>query len=88
MCGMKPERTLRSVVLPEPVPPATTMFLRSSTQTRRKPAIASVHVPIRTKSSAVSTRLANLRMVTHGPMSESGGMMAFTRLPSRRRAST
>ncbi len=30
----------------------------------------------------------NLRMVMHGPLSASGGMMALTRLPSLRRAST
>ena len=31
---------------------------------------------------------ANFRMVMTGPMSESGGMIAFTREPSARRAST
>jgi len=30
----------------------------------------------------------NFRIVTSGPESESGGMTAFTRLPSGRRAST
>ncbi len=30
----------------------------------------------------------NLRIVTSGPLSESGGMIALTRLPSGRRAST
>ena len=35
-----------------------------------------------------SRLLLNLRIVTSGPLSESGGMTAFTRLPSGRRAST
>ena len=34
--GMNDERTLRVVVLPEPVPPETKMFRRASTHARRK----------------------------------------------------
>ena len=37
---------------------------------------------------ASSRFFANLRIVTSGPLSDSGGMMALTRLPSGRRAST
>ncbi len=45
-------------------------------------------VPSSIMSSSVSRRRLNLRIVTSGPLSESGGMMALTRLPSGRRAST
>jgi hypothetical protein len=39
--------------------------------------------------SLISIRfLLNLRIVTSGPLSDSGGITAFTRLPSGRRAST
>ena len=36
----------------------------------------------------MSASLANLRIVSDGPRSASGGMIALTRLPSGRRAST
>ena len=39
-------------------------------------------------SSSVSRLRLNLRIVISGPLSESGGMTALTRLPSGRRAST
>ncbi len=42
--------------------------------------------PIR--SSIVYGSRENFRIVSVGPRSESGGMIAFTRLPSGRRAST
>ena len=74
--------------MPEPVPPATMMFLRMITQAFMNSAALCVHVSKRMKSSTVNVRLANLRMVTVGPVRERGGMIAFTRLPSARRAST
>ena len=86
--GMKPESRFSSVVFPEPVPPATIMFFRKATQTRIKSAAFFVQVPKRMKSSGVSAFLANFRMVMVGPESASGAMMALTRLPSDRRAST
>ena len=39
-------------------------------------------------SSSVRRFFENLRIVTSGPESESGGMITLTRLPSGRRAST
>ena len=86
--GMKPESRLRRVVLPDPVPPATMMFLRITTHAFMNSAALCVQVPKRMKSSTVSARLENLRMVMVGPESASGGMIALTRLPSERRAST
>ena len=50
--------------------------------------MASVIAPSSTRSSAVSRLRLNLRMVRAGPLSASGGMMAFTRDPSGSRAST
>ena len=76
------------MVLPDPVPPATMTFLRMITQAFMNSAALRDHVPKRMKSSTVSVFFANLRMVTVGPVRESGGMIAFTRLPSARRAST
>jgi hypothetical protein len=42
---MQPERALSRVVLPEPVPPVTTMFIRAMTQQRRKWPMAGVTEP-------------------------------------------
>ncbi len=64
------------------------MFLRICTQMLRKLAISAVQVPKRMRSASVSGTRENLRIVTHGPISERGGMMALTREPSGRRAST
>ncbi len=76
------------VVLPEPVPPETNTFRRPSTQTLRNSNISAVAVPKPTRSSTVYGRAENLRMVITGPISDSGAMIAFTREPSGRRAST
>ncbi len=86
--GMNDERTLSVVVLPEPVPPETKMFRRASTQALRKSNISGVAVPKRIRSSTVNGEAANFRIVMTGPTSESGGMIALTREPSVRRAST
>ena len=50
--------------------------------------VSVLNVPSRMRSFGSRRRLENLRMVTSGPESDSGGMMALTRLPSGRRAST
>ena len=67
--GMKFDRTLSSVVLPEPVPPEMTMFLRATTQTSRNSAIAGLSAP---KLDQVARRracaCANLRIVSAGPV--------------------
>ncbi len=86
--GMNEESTLSVVVLPEPVPPETKMLRRASTQAFRKSNISGVAVPKRMRSSTVNGEAANLRMVMTGPTRLSGGMMALTREPSVRRAST
>ena len=85
---MNDESTLSIVVLPEPVPPETTMLSRASTQALRNVAISAVNVPNRIRSSTVNGSLENFRIVTVGPFSAIGGMIAFTREPSGKRAST
>ena len=86
--GMNDDRTLSVVVLPEPVPPETKMLRRASTQARRKSNISAVAVPKPMRSSTVNGWAENLRIVMTGPTSDSGGMIALTREPSGRRAST
>ena len=86
--GMNDDRTLRVVVLPEPVPPETKRLRRASMQARRNSNISGVAVPKRIRSSTVYGVVENLRTVMTGPMSESGSMIALTREPSGRRAST
>jgi len=76
---MQLDRTLSSVVLPDPVPPHTTMFSRACTQAVRKSATGGVSEPNLTKSSIVRRLLLNFRMVMHGPAMEIGGMTTFTR---------
>ena len=86
--GMNWLNTFSSVVLPEPVPPETSMFCDARTASSRNSAISLVMLPKRIRSSTVSFFLANFRIVTEGPSSASGGITALTREPSGRRAST
>ena len=74
--------------MPEPVPPETNRLSRASMQARRNSNISGVAVPKRIRSSTVYGRVENFRTVMTGPMSESGSMIALTREPSGRRAST
>ena len=82
------DSTLSVVVLPAPVPPLTRMLSRPRTHAARNSATVRVIVPNAIRSSAVSGSVANLRMVSIEPSTASGGMIALTRLPSGRRAST
>jgi hypothetical protein len=50
--------------------------------------MSAVAVPKRIRSSVVKGEAENLRMVMTGPTNDRGGMMALTREPSVRRAST
>ncbi len=86
--GMNELRMLSVVVLPEPVPPETKMLSRAFTQASRNSNISGVAVPNRTRSFTVNGVAENFRMVMTGPTRLSGGMIAFTRDPSGRRAST
>ena len=54
------------------------MLRRASTQARRKSNISGVAVPKPTRSLTVYGFAENFRTVMTGPVSESGGMIAFT----------
>ncbi len=86
--GMNAETALSVVVLPEPVPPEMRMLSLPRTQADRKCAARGVTVPKVIRSSIVYGSRENFRIVSVGPRSASGGMIALTRLPSGRRAST
>jgi hypothetical protein len=86
--GMKAEVALSVVVFPVPVPPEMRMLSLPLTQAARNCAAFGVIDPNETRSSIVYGSRENFRIVSVGPLSESGGMIAFTRLPSGRRAST
>ena len=64
--GMKLERMLSRVVLPEPVPPVTTMLRRSRTATIRNSSIGWLSEPKVSRSFPSSLRLANFRMLMLG----------------------
>ncbi len=86
--GMKRESALSMVVLPEPVPPEISTVTLHCTQAERKRRMPGVRVLYCTISSWVMTWRPKRRMLRQGPSSASGGMMALTREPSCRRAST
>ena len=82
------ERAFRRVVLPEPVPPEMRTLSSPSTERLRKSTVSGPSVPSRISSSRSSRLLLNFRIVTSGPLRDSGGITALTRLPSGSRAST
>ena len=61
LSGMNDDRTLRVVVLPDPVPPDTNTLRRASTQALRNSNISAVAVPKLTRSSTVNGLAANFR---------------------------
>ncbi len=86
--GMNDDSTLSSVVFPVPVPPLTMTLSRPSTPARMRSVPRGVMVPSWMRSSAVNGSLAKSRIVSTGPSTDSGGMMALTRDPSGSLAST
>ena len=86
--GMNCDNMFKRVVFPDPVPPDTNMLRLDLTASFKNSAIGRLRLPKRIKSSSVSFFAANFRIVTSDPSSDSGGMTAFTREPSSRRAST
>ena len=75
------------VVLPEPVPPEMTTFIRLAPAIFRIVAIFSDIEPKPFIMSSVIGFSENLRIEIAVPRKLSGGMMTLTRLPSWRRAS-
>jgi hypothetical protein len=86
--GIAADSAFRNVVFPEPVPPETSTLSSASTQRQRKSAASCASVPSCTSSSMSKRSWRNFRIVSSGPESESGGMIALTRDPSGSRAST
>ena len=86
--AMNADKALSIVVLPEPVPPDTTMFNRDFTTPLSSSIIPSVRERHATRSSGISLSVPKRRIDSSGPSTESGAMMALTRDPSARRAST
>jgi hypothetical protein len=76
------------VVLPVPVPPEIRTFSFPFTQAATNCAAFALIDPKAIRSSIVYGSRENFRIVSVGPRSASGGMIALTRLPSGRRAST
>ena len=83
--GMKAETAFSVVVLPVPVPPEMRTLSFPRTHAARNWADFAVSVSNAIRSSIVYGSRENFRIVSVGPLSESGGMIAFTRLPSGRR---
>ena len=86
--GTKAESAFSMVVLPVPVPPLMRTLSLAFTQAARKARHSASSEPIATRSRARSGAAPKRRMERTGPSMASGGMMAFTREPSGRRAST
>ena len=86
--GMNDESTFSNVVLPVPVPPEISTLSLPRTAASNTWTNSSENVPKLTKSLAVNGSSANFRIVSTEPRSASGGMIAFTREPFGRRAST
>src|SRR5205814_9983415 len=86
--GMNAETAFRVVVLPVPVPPEIRTFSFPRTHAARNCEAFGLTVPKLIRSSIVYGSRENFRIVSVDPRSESGGMIAVTRLPSGRRAST
>ena len=76
------------MVFPAPVPPEIRILIRALTMQTRVSSIASVSVRFSIMLRDVMGSRPKRRMDRTGPSSASGGMMAFTREPSARRAST
>ncbi len=86
--GINSERILSMVVFPLPVPPETIIFFLDTTQAFINSAIAEFIVFMPIKSGILNLSFLNFLMVRVGPVKERGGIMALTREPSGRRAST
>ena len=77
--GISQESALSSVVLPDPVPPATARSWRRETAHDSRRAYHSGSDPMSTSSRRVVILSENLRMVSTGPSMAMGGMTALTR---------
>ena len=88
LSGIADDSAFRRVVFPEPVPPEMSTFSCAWMQRLRKSTDSSFIEPRLIMSCSPRRLRENFRIVSSGPDSESGWMIAFTREPSGRRAST
>ena len=88
LCGIEADNTFSSVVLPVPVPPEIRMFILARTMAASSCPSTGVRVRFSSRSCMVSGTTAKRRIDNSGPSSARGGMIALTREPSGRRAST
>ena len=86
--GTQPSSALRKVVLPDCVPPATTMFSPATTEASRKSAACVVSMPSPTRSLTVRARTTNRLTLTAQCSRVMSGMATCSRLPSGSIAST
>src|SRR5881392_4308139 len=77
--GMNADIALRVVVLPVPVPPEMRMLSLPLTQLARNCAAFGEIDPNEIRSFIVYGSRENFRIVSVGPLSASGGMIALTR---------
>ena len=86
--GINCDKTLRKVVLPEPVPPLTNILQPSSTFSLSQSLHISVNVPNERSFSMVIGISGKRRIVRIGPFIAIGSRTTLTLAPSGRRAST
>ena len=86
--SIRRERALRSVVLPEPVPPEIIMFRRARAAISKNVDSSVDMLPTVTKAEKSIMLFENFLIEMHGPLRLSGGMITLTRLPSASLASS
>ena len=85
--GIKPDKIFRMVVFPQPVPPEIKTFRRASTIPRSNSAISGVNDFFSIRSEICNLSFENFLIEMDEPSNANGGIMAFTREPSNKRAS-
>ena len=83
--GMAPERALRKVVLPLPVPPLMKMFSFWRTAFSRKTRASGLRLCRRTSSSRLGVKPVKRLRLSAGPSGLAGGSTACRRDPSGKR---
>ena len=86
--GMNDDSALSIVVLPVPVPPETRQLSFAFTHAARNASISGVALLMAIMSLTRRGEPPKRRIESTGPSMASGGMMALTREPSGKRAST
>ena len=85
---MYAEKPFKRVVLPLPVPPEISKFMRALMAAEMNSTISGNIDFFSIRSLIIKGRAPNRRIETKAPSKASGGIMALIRLPSGKRAST